>query len=64
MKRGIRSFEQSHGQAMVEYVIVALVLIGALFTPASMFNGETGAQFLADMIKAFFKDLTFFLSLP
>lgn len=50
------------GQAMVEYAIVAAVLVGALFV--AEFNGRTGAQHLTDMIRGFFRNLTHFLSLP
>lgn len=52
------------GQAMTEYVLVALVLVLALFTTDTLFGGKTGAQYLADLIRAFFRSLTYFLSLP
>ncbi|HJV70294.1 hypothetical protein [Ideonella sp.] len=52
------------GQGMVEYAVIAIVLVGALFVPLGQFGGRTGAQFLADMIKLFFRNLTYFLSLP
>jgi len=50
------------GQAMVEYAVIAAVLAGALFV--ADFDGKSGAQYLADMIKAFFRSLTYFISLP
>lgn len=50
------------GQALVEYVVVASVLATALFT--FEFGGKTGAQYLADMIRAFFRSLSYFISLP
>ncbi|WP_374676082.1 hypothetical protein [Ideonella sp.] len=50
------------GQALIEYVIVASVLAAALFTVE--FGGRTGAQYLADMIRAFFRSLSYFISLP
>jgi hypothetical protein len=50
------------GQASVEYLIVAAGLVGALFV--ADFGGRTGAQHLADMIRLFFRNLTYFLSLP
>lgn len=53
---------RNRGQAAVEYLVVAAVLVGALFV--AEFNGRTGAQHLADMIRLFFRNLTFFLSLP
>ncbi|MEK8031088.1 hypothetical protein AACH06_09705 [Ideonella sp. DXS29W] len=49
---------------MVEYAAIALVLVAALFTPADIFHGQTGAAFMADMIKAFFRNLTHYISLP
>jgi len=57
-----RSAQQ--GQAMIEYVLVAAILVLALFTTDSLFDGKTGAQYLADMVRAFFRSLTYFLSLP
>jgi len=50
------------GQASIEYLIVAAGLVGALFV--ADFGGRTGAQHLADMIRLFFRNLTYFLSLP
>lgn len=58
------SRHKQSGQGMVEYAAIALVLIAALFTPADIFHGQTGAAFMADMIKAFFRNLTHFISLP
>jgi hypothetical protein len=52
------------GQAMIEYAIVATVLVGALFVPLAQFGGRTGAQFLVGLIQLFFRNLTHFLSLP
>ena len=49
---------------MIEYVLVAALLVLALFTTDSLFDGKTGAQYLADMVRAFFRSLTYFLSLP
>jgi hypothetical protein len=50
------------GQAMVEYIVIASVLAAAMFS--FEFGGRTAAQYLADMIRAFFRNLTYFLSLP
>ena len=50
------------GQASIEYLIVAVGLVGALFV--ADFGGRTGAQHLADMIRLFFRNLSYFLSLP
>jgi hypothetical protein len=53
---------RKQGQASVEYLIVAAALVGAMFV--ADFGGRTGAQHLADMIRLFFRNLTYFLSLP
>jgi hypothetical protein len=50
------------GQASIEYLIIAAGLVGALFV--ADFGGRTGAQHLADMIRLFFRNLTYFISLP
>lgn len=50
------------GQAMVEYAVVAAVLASTLFV--AEFHGRTAAQFLADSVRAFFRNLTHFLTLP
>lgn len=47
---------------MFEYALVAAALTGALFV--ADFGGRTGAQLLADAIKAFYRNLTYFISLP
>lgn len=60
----MKSRRMQLGQGMVEYAAIALVLIAALFTPADIFHGQTGAAYLADMTKAFFRNLTHFISLP
>ena len=50
------------GQAMVEYAVIASVLAAGLFV--ADFDGRTGAQLMADAVRAFFRALTYFLSLP
>jgi hypothetical protein len=50
------------GQASIEYLVVTAGLVGALFV--ADFGGRTGAQHLADMIRLFFRNLTYFISLP
>ena len=60
----MKSRSSQRGQSLVEYAVVAVVLIGALFTPAAIFGGHTGAAFLAEMVRAFFRNLTHFISLP
>jgi len=50
------------GQAMTEYVLVGAALISALFFVDV--DGRSMAQFLADMVRLFYRNLTFFLSLP
>lgn len=51
-----------NGQALIEYAIVGGVLAVAMFWLE--YGGKTGAQYLTDMIRAFFRNLTYFLSLP
>jgi Flp pilus assembly protein TadG len=66
-KRGARHLcgrRFQRGQGMVEYAVIATVLVGALFVPVDLFGGKTGAQFLADAVRAFFRNLTYFISLP
>ncbi|HEV6964181.1 hypothetical protein [Roseateles sp.] len=50
------------GQAAVEYLVVAAGLILALFVVE--FGGRTGAQYLAEAVRLFFQNLTYYLSLP
>jgi hypothetical protein len=50
------------GQALLEYAVVGAVLAAAMFYLD--FGGKTGAQYLTDMIRAFFRNLTYFISLP
>ena len=50
------------GQAMLEYALIGGVLASALFLMD--FGGKTGAQYLTEMIRAFFRNLTYYLSLP
>ncbi len=51
------------GQAMVEYTVIGAALMVALFV-VDYPGGRTGAQYLADLIRLFFRNLTYFLSLP
>jgi hypothetical protein len=52
------------GQTVVEYVVVAAAMVSALFVIDVTTDGKTAAQFLADSIRAFFRGLTYFISLP
>lgn len=47
---------------MVEYLVVTSALVAALFVVD--FGGRTGAQHLADLVRLFYRNLTYFLSLP
>lgn len=58
----MRSPARQSGQAMLEYSVIAAVLVAALFV--AEYNGRTGAQHLADMVRLFFRSLTLFISLP
>ncbi|MFG6412606.1 hypothetical protein ACG02S_01700 [Roseateles sp. DC23W] len=51
-----------HGQAAIEYLVVATGLVLALFVVE--FGGRTGAQYVAEAVRVFFQNLTYFLSLP
>jgi hypothetical protein len=53
---------RQRGQAMIEYVVIGSVLVSALFIVD--IDGKTGAQYLADMFKAFFRNFSYYLSLP
>lgn len=53
---------RASGQAMVEYLVVGTLLAAAMFY--AEFDGKTAAQYLVDMIKAFFQNLTYYISLP
>jgi hypothetical protein len=50
------------GQAMVEYIIVGAALMSALFVVE--YGGKTGAQYLTEMIKLFFTNLSMLISIP
>lgn len=60
----IRSALRRHqrGQSMVEYAIVGGVLVAALFV--ADYNGQTIAEFLASVIRMFFRNLSYYVSLP
>lgn len=57
------TIRNQRGQALIEYAIVATALAAALFY-FEFDGGKTGAQYLTDMIRAFFRNLTYFISLP
>lgn len=50
------------GQSLLEYAIVAALLAGALFVVE--YDGRTGAQYLAEMIRLTFRSFSYYLSLP
>ena len=50
------------GQAAIEYLVVGAGLVMALFVVEV--NGRTGAQYLAEAVRVFFQNLTYYLSLP
>lgn len=50
------------GQSLVEYLVVVSALVAALFV--FEVDGRTGAQHLADMVRLFYRNLSYFLSLP
>lgn len=59
-RRGL--YASQRGQAMLEYALIGAVLASALFVLE--FDGKTGAQYLTEMIRAFFRNLTYYISLP
>jgi hypothetical protein len=60
--RSLGSRSRCHGQATIEYIVAASVLVSALFY--FDVGGRTLAQQIADAVRAFFRMLTFYLSLP
>jgi hypothetical protein len=60
--RGGISWGAQRGQSMLEYIVIGAVLMGAMFFIDV--DGQTVAQRLADVIRLFYANLTFFLSLP
>lgn len=54
--------QPQRGQAAIEYLVAAAGLVLALFVVEV--NGRTGAQYLAEAVRAFFQNLTYYLSLP
>jgi len=54
---------RQRGQAMIEYIVIGGALAVAMFV-FRWNNGLTGAQFLAEAVRMFFRNLTYFLSLP
>ncbi len=63
MLKLVKGIRTQRGQALVEYAMVAAALAAALFY-LDFGGGKTGAQYLTDMIRAFFRNLTYFISLP
>jgi len=53
---------RQRGQATLEYAMVSAVLAAALFV--AEWDGRTIGQYLADAVRLFFQNLTYFLSLP
>lgn len=56
----LRSLQR--GQSLVEYTLIGGVLVLALFVVDV--DGRTMAQVLVDSIRLFFRNMTFFVSLP
>lgn len=57
-----RAHRQS-GQSTIAYVIICAALAAALLVPLPP-NNLTAAQQLAQAVRSYYADLTFFLSLP
>jgi hypothetical protein len=54
---------KQRGQSMLEYAVVCAAMVTALFFVDTS-KGMPVAFYLIDMIKAFFRSLTHFISLP
>lgn len=53
---------RSHGQAMVEYMIITGVVAVALFVPTALTDNMALADYLARAVRAFFRSYSFLLS--
>jgi hypothetical protein len=63
--RNPRSRRRQRGQAVIEYLVIASLLSGALFLPVPGIQpSATVGQLLAAKIHDYYDNLTFFLSLP
>lgn len=61
MKKQI-GLHRQRGQATVEYLVVSAVIVAAMFFVDV--GGKSLAVTLADGVRDFFRNLTFFISLP
>lgn len=57
-----RNASRQRGQATLEYAIAASAMVMGLFVVE--FSGKTAAQYLAEAVRVFFKNLSYFISLP
>jgi len=62
LSRLARAHRQS-GQSTIAYVILCAALAAALLVPLPP-NNLTAAQQLAQAVRSYYSDLTFFISLP
>jgi hypothetical protein len=62
-RKNLTSPRRQGGQSMVEYAIICAVLVTALLLPVPP-SGQTIGQMLAGSVRAFYADLTMFVSLP
>jgi hypothetical protein len=51
-----------HGQAMTEFLVIAAAMVIVFFVVE--LNGRTLSQYCADVIRLFYRNLTYFISLP
>lgn len=56
------SIRREDGQATVEYLVVGAGLVAVMFFV--QVDGKSFAMILADAVRQFFSNLTFFISLP
>ena len=50
------------GQAMTEFLVIAAAMVIVFFVVEV--NGRTLSQYCADVIRLFYRNLTYFISLP
>jgi len=51
------------GQALTEYLVVGAILVSVFFVIPTE-DGRTLSQLVSDMVRLFYRNLTYFISLP
>lgn len=55
-------FARTHGQAMVEYLVVTAVLAVVMFVPSALTENMSLADYLARAVRSYFRGYSFLLS--